>query len=85
MTDSQPIQQYLQLRSEFMGYLYAITRDAELAEEVYQNSAVVVIEKTNSDEEIRDFRAWAKEVIRRQRTCHSHQRNLSTSRSSHRT
>ena len=25
MTDSQPIQQYLQLRSEFMGYLYAIT------------------------------------------------------------
>ena len=66
MTDSQPIQQYLQLRSEFMGYLYAITRDAELAEEVYQNSAVVVIEKANSDEEIRNFRAWAKEVIRRQ-------------------
>jgi hypothetical protein len=32
--DEMPlIQQYLQLRSEFMGYLYAMTRDAELAEE----------------------------------------------------
>ena len=28
------IQQYLQFRSEFMGYLYAITRNAELSEEV---------------------------------------------------
>jgi RNA polymerase sigma-70 factor (ECF subfamily) len=66
MTDTQRIQQYLQLRSEFMGYLYAITRDAELSEEVYQNAAVVVIEKADSDETIRDFRSWAKEVVRRQ-------------------
>jgi len=66
MTDSQLIQKYLQLRSEFMGYLYALTQDAELAEEVYQNAAVVIIEKSESDEEIHDFRAWAKEVIRRQ-------------------
>ncbi len=66
MTDSQLIQKYLQLRSEFMGYLYALTRDAELAEEVYQNAAVVIIEKSDSNEEIHDFRAWAKEVIRRQ-------------------
>ncbi|MGB0760200.1 MAG: RNA polymerase sigma factor [Rubripirellula sp.] len=66
MTDTQPIQQYLQLRSEFMGYLYAITRDAELSEEVYQNAAVVVIQKADSDENIHDFRSWAKEVIRRQ-------------------
>ena len=66
MTENQPIQQYLQLRSEFMGYLYAITRDAELAEEVYQNAAVVIIEKASSDEAIRNFRAWAKEVVRRQ-------------------
>ena len=65
--DEMPlIQQYLQLRSEFMGYLYAITRDAELSEEVYQNAAVVVIEQSETPETIRDFRVWAKEVIRRQ-------------------
>ena len=61
------IQQYLKLRSEFMGYLDAITRDAELAEEVYQNAAVVVMEQAQqSEEEIRSFRSWAKEVVRRQ-------------------
>jgi RNA polymerase sigma-70 factor (ECF subfamily) len=60
------IQQYLQFRSEFMGYLYAITRDAELSEEVYQNAAVVVMEQSQKSEAIRNFRAWAKEVIRRQ-------------------
>jgi RNA polymerase sigma-70 factor, ECF subfamily len=60
------IQQYLQFRSEFMGYLYAITRNAELSEEVYQNAAVVVIEQSEKPETIRDFRAWAKEVVRRQ-------------------
>ena len=66
MDETPLIQHYLQLRSEFMGYLYAMTRDFELAEEIYQNAAVVVIEQTDKPEEIRNFRAWAKEVIRRQ-------------------
>ena len=66
MDETPLIQQYLQLRSEFMGYLYAMTRDAELAEEIYQNAAVVVIEKADQPEMIRNFRAWAKEVVRRQ-------------------
>jgi RNA polymerase sigma-70 factor, ECF subfamily len=66
LDETPHIQQYLQFRSEFMGYLYAITRDAELSEEVYQNAAVVVIEQSENPETIRDFRAWAKEVIRRQ-------------------
>ena len=66
MDETPLIQKYLQLRSEFMGYLYAMTRDAELAEEIYQNAAVVVIEKADQPETIRNFRAWAKEVVRRQ-------------------
>lgn len=66
MSDKHHIQQYLELRSEFMGYLYAITRDADLSEEVYQNAAVVVMEQSEKPEAIRDFRAWAKEVVRRQ-------------------
>ncbi len=66
MDETPLIQQYMQLRSEFMGYLYAMTRDAELAEEVYQNAAVVVIQKADQSETIHNFRAWAKEVVRRQ-------------------
>ena len=66
MDETPLIQQYLQLRSEFMGYLYAMTRDAEFSEEIYQNAAVVVMEKANQAEAIRNFRAWSKEVVRRQ-------------------
>jgi len=66
LSETPIIQQYIQFRSEFMGYLYAMTRDADLAEEIYQNAAVVVIEQAEKPETIRDFRAWAKEVIRRQ-------------------
>ena len=66
MDETPLIQQYLQHRSEFMGYLYAITRDAELSEEIYQNAAVVVMEKAAQPETIRNLRAWAKEVVRRQ-------------------
>lgn len=66
MNEKPLIQQYLQLRSEFIGYLYAITRDADLAEEVYQNAAVVVMKKDSDTETVRNFRAWAKEVVRRQ-------------------
>ena len=75
------IQQYLQFRSEFMGYLYAMTRDAELSEEVYQNAAVVVMEQSQKDEPIRNFRAWAKEVIRRQALHAIRARAVSTKRS----
>ena len=80
MDETPHIQQYLQFRSEFMGYLYAITRDAELSEEVYQNAAVVVIEQSDKPEMIRDFRAWAKEVIRRQALHAIRARNVATRR-----
>jgi RNA polymerase sigma-70 factor (ECF subfamily) len=66
MSDVPLIKQFLQHQSDFMAYLMAITRDFDAAEEVFQNAAVVVIEKAESDEKIRDFRAWAKEVVRRQ-------------------
>ncbi len=49
-----------------MGYLMAITRDFHAAEEIFQNAAVVVIEHSESEDPIRNFRAWAKEIVRRQ-------------------
>ena len=60
------IKQFLQHESDFMGYLMAMTRDFEAAEEIFQNAAIVVMEKAGQNEPIRDFRAWAKEVVRRQ-------------------
>ena len=65
VTDEPLIKQFLKHQSAFMGYLIAMTRGLEAAEEVFQNVAVVMQEKEGT---IRpdDFYAWAKEVVRRQ-------------------
>lgn len=52
MDEVPHIQQYLRLRHEFMRYLYAITRDADMAEEVYQNAAVLIMEQAEQGEEM---------------------------------
>lgn len=59
------IKQFLRQQSRFMGYLMALTRDLAAAEEIFQEAAVVVLER-DRDAEIDDFLAWAKEVVRRQ-------------------
>lgn len=82
MNDTPPIKQFLRHESEFMGYLMAMTRDFGAAEEIFQNAAVIVMEKAGQEEPIRDFRAWAKEVVRRQALFYfreaSQRRSLST-------
>lgn len=65
MTDEPLIKQLLRHQSLFMGYLVAMTRDLAAAEEIFQNVAVVVLEQ-GPREPIRDFQAWAKEIVRRQ-------------------
>lgn len=65
MADEPLIKQLLRHQSLFMGYLVAMTRDLAAAEEVFQNVAVVVLER-GPKEPIRDFHAWAKEIVRRQ-------------------
>jgi RNA polymerase sigma-70 factor (ECF subfamily) len=65
MVDEPLIKQLLKSQSLFMGYLVAMTRDLTAAEEIFQNVAVVVLEQ-GAKEPIRDFQAWAKEIVRRQ-------------------
>jgi RNA polymerase sigma-70 factor, ECF subfamily len=66
MDDATPIKELLRYQGEFLAYLVAITRDFNAAEEVFQNAAVVIIEGATAGEPIRNFRAWAKEIVRRQ-------------------
>jgi RNA polymerase sigma-70 factor (ECF subfamily) len=66
MNETTPIKEFLRCRGEFMAYLMAILRDFDAAEEVLQNAAVVIVEGATAGEPIRNFRAWAKEIIRRQ-------------------
>lgn len=65
MSQSSLIKQLLQHQGDFMAYLMAMVRDLDAAEEIFQNAAVVVIEYSQP-EPIRDFRAWGKEIMRRQ-------------------
>jgi RNA polymerase sigma factor (sigma-70 family) len=66
MNEPNPIKELLLYQGEFMAYLMAILRDFDAAEEVFQNAAVVIVEGATAGEPIRNFRAWAKEIIRRQ-------------------
>jgi len=65
MADEPLIKQLLRNQGLFIGYLVAITRDLGAAEEIFQNVAVVILEQ-GAREPIRDFQAWAKEIVRRQ-------------------
>lgn len=66
MSADTPIKEFLRCQGEFMAYLMAILRDFDAAEEVFQNAAVVIVEGATAGEPIRNFRAWAKEIVRRQ-------------------
>ena len=65
MSKGSLIKQLLQHQGDYMAYLMAMVRDLDAAEEIFQNAAVVVIEYAQP-ETIRDFRAWGKEIMRRQ-------------------
>jgi len=80
MADEPLIKQLLRNQSLFMGYLVAMTRDLTAAEEIFQNVAVVVLEQ-GAREPIRDFQAWAKEIVRRQALHYLRERSRSRQQS----
>jgi RNA polymerase sigma-70 factor, ECF subfamily len=59
------LQQLLQYRRELFGFIRAIVRSTHDAEDLFQEVAKVIVEKAGQGEEIRDFRAWSKEIARR--------------------
>jgi len=79
MADEPLIKQLLRQQSLFMGYLMAMTHDLTAAEEIFQNVAVVVLER-GARESIRDFHAWAKEIVRRQALHYLREKSLSSAR-----
>src|ERR1700690_3677638 len=79
MPEEPLIRQLLRHQSLFMGYLMAMTRDLAAAEEIFQNVAVVVLER-GGREQIRDFAAWAKEIVRRQALHYLREKSQATTR-----
>lgn len=62
------IRQLLRYQPDFLAYLMAMVHDLDAAEEVFQNAAVVVMQHAGDPQAapILDFRAWAKQIVRRQ-------------------
>lgn len=56
----------IECRSDLFALIFAALRDHHSAEEVMQNVAVVVCEKSGRYQSGTSFRAWAREIARRQ-------------------
>ena len=65
MDRSNTIREFLEDRDALLGYIYALTRDFDVAEEIFQQVAIVLLEKPTGKEPIRDVHAFAREVARR--------------------
>lgn len=65
MSEHELIKRFMRSQSRYLGYLIAMTRDLDAAQEVLQDAAVVILQGAR-DPSIRDFDAWSKEVVRRQ-------------------
>lgn len=58
------IQRFVRERGHFLGFLRVLCRDAEQAEELFQELSVVVIEKIETFDQTRDFGAWVRGIAR---------------------
>jgi len=59
------LKELLGYRSELLGFIRAILRNPSDAEDLFQETCRIILEKSATTEVI-DFRAWAKEIARRQ-------------------
>lgn len=63
---SEVVKLLIEHRSELFAFIFAALRDHHAAEEVMQNVAVVVCDKAKQFQKGSNFRAWAREIARRQ-------------------
>jgi len=58
------IQRFVRDRGHYLGFLRILCREDELAEDLFQELSVVVIEKINAFDTSRDFGAWVRGIAR---------------------
>ena len=84
MSESDLVRQFLQNRRSLMAYIYTVTRDREISEEIFQEVGVVVADHAARGTQVERFTGWVIGVARRQisawyRAHEKHQRTLSIS------
>jgi RNA polymerase sigma-70 factor, ECF subfamily len=65
MTASRLVSQFLESRDVLLAFIYSLTRDYGVAEEVFQEVSLVILEEARKEAEIMHFASWSREVARR--------------------
>ena len=58
------IRHYTSRRAQVLGYLRSLVRDAHLAEDLFQETCIVVLKKLGSFDQTLDFDAWVRGIAR---------------------
>ena len=66
MREDELLNQLLKFRGELIGYIRSIVRDPHDAEDLFQEVAAIIVKKSETDIDVQYFRAWSKEIARRQ-------------------
>jgi RNA polymerase sigma factor (sigma-70 family) len=64
MEQGELVKRFLEHRDVILSFIYALTRDYDAAEEVFQNVAVVIIQQAGQPTSIENFLGWVREVAR---------------------
>ncbi|OAI47180.1 hypothetical protein AYO44_10020 [Planctomycetaceae bacterium SCGC AG-212-F19] len=64
MDQAELVKRFLENRDVILSFIYALTRDYDAAEEIFQNVAVAILQESSRPANIDNFLGWAREVAR---------------------
>jgi len=65
MRESSLVQQLIENRDVILGFILALARDYNLAEEVFQDVSLAVVDQANKGARVGEFMPWARTIARR--------------------
>ena len=64
MTQPKLVKDLLESRRVLFGFIFALTRDAEAAEDIFQELSLAILDEAAKGTTPGDFLAWARELAR---------------------
>ena len=55
----------LSTRQAILGFIYALTRDIEATEEIFQEISITILQQAGKGRDVEPFMPWAREIARR--------------------
>lgn len=65
MAQEPLVKQFLENRDAILGFIFALTRDYDVSEEIFQEVAMVILKEAERATVVVNFLAWGREVARR--------------------